>query len=87
MAAIASRSRPRILQGLGVRAGVPDIIAIKDGRCFALELKAEGAKLSPAQEQCLINLREAGATASHVHGLDQALDWLERYGLLVGRRT
>jgi hypothetical protein len=33
-----------ILQGLGVRAGVPDVIAVKDGRRYALEIKlAAGA--------------------------------------------
>jgi hypothetical protein len=74
----------KILRGLGVRAGVPDIIAIKDGRCYALEIKAPGAKLSPAQEDALIALREAGAMATHCHGLDQALRVLEGWGLLRG---
>jgi hypothetical protein len=74
----------KILQGLGVTSGVPDVIAIKDGRTYALELKAEGGKLTEAQEQVLIKLREAGATATHCHGLDQALDILERWGLLRG---
>jgi hypothetical protein len=31
-----------ILKGQGVRPGVPDLIVIKDGFPFALELKAEG---------------------------------------------
>ena len=39
------------MKGLGVRAGVPDVIAIKDGRTYALELKAEGGRLSEAQER------------------------------------
>ena len=30
----------KILQGLGVTSGVPDVIAVKDGRIYALELKA-----------------------------------------------
>jgi hypothetical protein len=37
-----SRVEAAILKGVGVRAGVPDIIAIKGGRCYALELKASG---------------------------------------------
>jgi hypothetical protein len=32
-----------ILKGMGVKAGVPDIIAIKNARCYALELKGAGA--------------------------------------------
>jgi hypothetical protein len=74
----------KILHGLGVTSGVPDVIAIKDGCTFALELKREGGKLSPAQEQALIKLREAGAKATHAHGLDQALRILEGWGILRG---
>jgi hypothetical protein len=77
----------KILQGLGVTSGVPDIIAIKDGRTYALELKAESGKLTEAQEQVLIRLREAGAMATHAHGLDQALRVLEGWGLLRGRSS
>jgi hypothetical protein len=73
-----------ILHGLGVRAGVPDVIAIKDGHTHALELKAEGGRLSVAQERALIELREAGALATHTHGLDQALRVLEGWGILRG---
>jgi VRR-NUC domain len=76
-----------ILKGLGVVAGVPDVIAIKDGRTFALELKADGGKLSPSQEQALIKLREAGAMATHAHGLDQALRVLEGWDLMRGRSS
>ena len=50
-------------EGLGVTSGVPDVIAVKDGRCYALELKPEGGKLTEAQEHVLIKLREAGETA------------------------
>ena len=75
----------KILQGLGVTSGVPDIIAIKDGRTYALELKAEVGRLTEAQEHVLIKLREAGATATHAHGLDQAVRILESWGLLRGR--
>jgi hypothetical protein len=76
----------KILQGLGVTSGVPDVIAIKEGRAYALELKAEGGRLSEAQQQVLIRLRAAGAMATHAHGLDQALRILEGWQLLRGRR-
>ena len=42
-----SRVEAAILKGMGVRAGVPDIIAIKDARCYALELKASNGRLTP----------------------------------------
>src|SRR5262249_38472438 len=59
------------LKGLGVRSGIPDLLALKDGKLFAMEIKAPGGKLTEAQEQMLIDLRAAGATACHCHGLDQ----------------
>jgi hypothetical protein len=77
----------KILKGLGVTSGVPDVIAIKNGRTYALELKAAGGRLSPAQEHALIKLREAGAMATHSHGLDEALRVLEGWGLLKGRAS
>jgi hypothetical protein len=73
-----------IMKGLGVRPGVPDIIAVKNGRAYALELKAAGGRLSEAQERALIELRAAGAMATHAHGLDQALRILEGWGILRG---
>jgi hypothetical protein len=77
----------KILKGLGVTSGVPDVIAIKDGRTFALELKAVGGRLTEAQERVLIQLRAAGAMACHAHGLDEAIRILEGWGLLRGRAS
>src|SRR5262249_36930434 len=74
-----------ILKATGTVAGIPDTIWIKDGQVYALELKAPGGRLTPAQEGVLVALREAGATATHAHGLDQALQILERWQLLRGR--
>jgi len=73
-----------ILKATGTVAGIPDTIWIKDGQVYALELKAPGGRLTPAQEGVLVALREAGATATHAHGLDQALQILERWQLLRG---
>jgi hypothetical protein len=76
-----------ILKGLGVRAGVPDIVAVKDGRAFFLELKAVGGRLGGKQIMAQSELREAGATVAVAVGLDDALSWLERSGLLRGSTT
>lgn len=77
--------RAGINTGLGVIPGVPDIIAIKDGKAFALELKTESGKASPVQTDILDRLAKAGATVGVAHGLSAALRWLEQQGLLVGR--
>ena len=79
------KTEAAIMKGLGVVAGIPDVCAIKGGRAYFLELKPEGGRLTKAQEQTLIDLREAGAMATHAHGLDQALRVLEGWGLLRGR--
>src|SRR6266545_803134 len=76
-----------ILKGLGVRAGVPDVIAIHNGRCFALELKAEGGRATDKQLECIAALREAGAFTAVAEGLDRALACLEAWGLLRGRAS
>jgi hypothetical protein len=72
-----------IFKGLGVRAGVPDIIAIRSGHCFALELKRDsGGRLSGAQQQTHNEMRAAGVTVAVAYGLDEALGQLTRWGLL-----
>jgi hypothetical protein len=79
-----SRVEASIMKGLGVRAGVPDIIAVKDGRAYGLELKAPGGRLSAVQRNCHAALAAAGATVATAGSLDDALGLLERWGLLRG---
>jgi hypothetical protein len=74
-----------IFKGLGVVAGVPDIIAIKGGKTFALELKSETGKISAKQHETLVAMANAGAAVIVAHSLDGALRWLEENELLVGR--
>ena len=76
-----------ILKGLGVRAGVPDLIAVRDGRTYALEIKRPGGRLTAAQDAAHAALRAAGATVVTSYGLDDALAQLERWGLLRGKAS
>lgn len=79
--------RPReaaILQGLGVVAGVTDVIAIHQGRVFGLELKAEGGRPTAKQLAAIAAMEEAGAYTAIAEGLDRALAILESWGLLRG---
>jgi VRR-NUC domain len=73
-----------IYKGLGAIPGLPDAMILHQGKLYCVELKAEGGRLSENQERVLIKLREAGAMATHAHGLDQALRVLEGWGLLRG---
>jgi VRR-NUC domain len=79
-----SRTEAAILKGLGVRPGVPDIIAIKAGRTYAIELKAPSGRVTEAQRSAHAALRAAGAAVVVTHGLDAAIDQLERWELVSG---
>jgi hypothetical protein len=73
-----------ILKGLGVVPGVPDVIAIKAGQVFALELKASGGRPTEAQLATIAAMEAAGAFTCIAEGLDSALAALEAWKLLRG---
>ena len=77
-----SRVEGAILKTIGTVAGVPDIICIFEGRCYALELKAERGHVTDVQRVVHERLREAGANVAVAHGIDQALAQLEAWNLL-----
>lgn len=76
-----------ILKGLGVVAGVPDIIIVHEGRCYGLELKAKGGRATPKQLEAIAAMEAAGAFTAIAEGLDRALSCLEAWGLLKGRAS
>lgn len=78
------KSEAAILKGLGVRAGVSDIIVIHNGRVFALELKAPEGRPTESQMQFISDLNAAGGFGCTVEGLDRAIKVLETWGLLKG---
>jgi hypothetical protein len=74
-----------IFKGLGVKAGIPDLILIRNGSVFGLELKADRGRLTRAQAAAHQQMRDAGVVVETAVGLDQALDILEGWALLVGK--
>ena len=73
-----------INRGLGVKAGVSDLIFLHDSRFFALELKVGKNKPTEQQLQFIDRVNEAGGYAAWATGLDVALRVLEAWGLLRG---
>lgn len=73
-----------IMKGLGVTAGVPDVIAIRDGHCYGLEIKSDDGKLSPRQTESIEAMERAGATVVVTKGLNEAIRQIERWGLVRG---
>lgn len=74
-------------KALGVKAGVPDLLVVRAGQLFALELKAPGGRVSNAQQEMLAELQAAGAQTAVAFGLDEALAEFERWGLIRGSRS
>ena len=73
-------------KAMGVRPGVSDLVAVHDGRIFALELKAPGGRPTEAQLEFIADMERAGAFTCVAEGLDQALAVLESWGLLRGAK-
>ena len=70
-----------IFKGMGVVAGVPDLLIIYDGECFGLELKSERGYLTNIQKE---THERRVATA---HGIDAALKQLTEWRLLRSARS
>src|SRR5690348_12761291 len=64
-----NRTEAAIFKGLGARAGVPDIIVVHQGRCFAIELKTEAGRLTIVQREAIAALERAGAATAVCRGL------------------
>lgn len=78
------KTEAAIFKGLGVVAGVPDLILIHQGLVYGLEIKTSTGVVTLPQQQTHAALRRAGATVEVVRGLDEALRQLEKWGLLRG---
>jgi hypothetical protein len=74
----------KILQGQGVKAGVPDVILIHAGHTWGLEIKVVGGRPTKHQLEALAAMEAAGATTAITEGLDAALRQLEQWQLLRG---
>jgi hypothetical protein len=71
-----------ILKRMGMTAGVSDLILLHKGQAYALELKTEKGRATDSQLAFLKSFREAGGIAQITYGLDPAISFLERQGLI-----
>lgn len=69
-------------KAMGVIPGVPDLLILKGGKLYALELKAPGGRLSPSQRMVADRMERCGAELSVAHSIDEALVTLEYWGIL-----
>ena len=59
-----------ILQGLGAYKGIPDLIAVKNGRVLFIELKTARGRQSDYQKQFQADLEAAGGEYVLCRGVD-----------------
>jgi hypothetical protein len=62
-----------IYKSLGVRAGLPDVMVLHNGKLFCVELKKEGGSATPKQIETIAAMEAAGAFTCIAEGLDRAL--------------
>lgn len=70
------------LKAMGMTAGVPDLLILKGGALYALELKAPSRHLTPSQRLVMNRMEECGAQVAVAHSVDEALVTLEFWGIL-----
>ena len=73
------------LKAQGVQAGAPDIVCCIDGRFYGPETKSEAGNVTKTQREFGLRLQNAGGEYHVAPGLDQALDYLEEWGVLEPR--
>lgn len=70
------------LKAMGMVSGVPDLVILKGGELFALELKATSGRLTPSQRLVMERMRDCGAHVAVARSLDEALVTLECWGII-----
>ncbi len=66
-----------ILQGLGAFKGIPDRVAIKDGRVIFLEMKAPGKRQSEHQKKFQDRIEKTGGEYHVISSLEEIMKILE----------
>jgi hypothetical protein len=78
-----TKAEAGILHGQGVRAGIPDLMFIYEGRAIGLELKSDRGHLSDNQRAMHIELGMAGARVDVARNIGEALERLREMGIPV----
>jgi hypothetical protein len=82
----ASPAAGRKLKLKGVKAGVPDIIILRNGILHAIELKVYPNKQSDFQTEWQEKIVRDGGTYSLVYSLDELLQLLNEFGVTQSTR-
>jgi hypothetical protein len=74
------------LKRMGVLAGAADFLLWHQGNSFALEIKKPGSRPTEAQLDFMARFADAGGHSACAEGVDRAVQILESWQLLFGRR-
>jgi len=67
---------------MGMLNGVSDIIAVREGKIYGLELKADDGRATDYQLKFLSDLENAGGYTAMSYGLDRSVAVLKTWGLI-----
>lgn len=81
-----SRTEAAILQGLGVRAGVPDLLFLSSAGCAGIELKVGSGRQTDAQRAVEREFVQLGLRYAVARDLREVEILLESWGLIGGPR-
>lgn len=82
-----NRAEAGIFKGLGVLAGVPDLIILWPGVCAGLELKAPGKRPSDTQAAVGEQMQAMGHLWGWADSVDGALALLKSWGIPTRERA
>lgn len=69
------------LKGMGVKAGIPDVHILKDGRLYLIELKAERGYLSETQKLMIERLIVCGSLCITCRSLEEVMNATKAWGI------
>lgn len=70
-----------LLKRMLVVAGIPDFLIFWQGRALAIEVKAPGGRVSPAQIEMAQRLQRAGVTTTIVYKIEAVEQFLRSVGM------
>jgi len=73
--------RGALLKRTGLKAGVPDLLVIADGRARFIELKTAKGRLSPAQREAHDALVRAGALVAVCRSIEDVAAQISAWGI------
>jgi hypothetical protein len=71
------------LKKMGLTPGIPDLIILRNGTVYFLELKDEAGKISEKQNIIHAALVRAGYEVATVYNFDQAVNKLKEWGIVT----